>query len=245
MCSPKTGMCSAVNLTDPQCGGHFKVFAARTKIPGQVHWSLYARNGEIILTSEVYNALGTPEVDGKPSTGTGALNGIDSTKRNIAHNDVAVVRKVASNGQPFFIVKATNGEIIGVSELYSSVNAMEIGIAAVNRLAPYAEVSIYTDRYSDGELVPTPTRKPKATKPWTGDPGIVGPSGSPVNPDVVRAQADGSSHSGSKTWIIVVAVAVPVTVVAAILAIAVFIVMRRKQETAANSSYQSSLNSDS
>jgi len=237
-CSGKTGTCSAIDLSDEQCGGHFKVFAARTQTPGQVHWSLYARNGEIILTSEVYNALGTHEVNGLPSSGTGALNGIDSTKRNIEKNAYSVVRKVASNGQPFFHVKATNGEIIGVSELYSSVNAMEIGIAAVKRLAPNAEVSIYTDRYSDGSLVPTPTRKPRATKP------IVGPAGSPVD-DVARAQSDSSSGS-SKVWIIVVAVAVPVTVIAAVAAIIAFVMIRRKQEAAVTPmGYQSALNADS
>ena len=42
--------------------------------------------------------------------------------------------------QPFFVLKAANGKIIGQSEMYSSAAAMEKGIASVKANAPTASV---------------------------------------------------------------------------------------------------------
>ncbi|MHB1108229.1 MAG: YegP family protein, partial [Lutibacter sp.] len=44
------------------------------------------------------------------------------------------------SGQPYFNLKATNGQIIGNSEMYSSESGMENGIASVKKNAPEAEV---------------------------------------------------------------------------------------------------------
>ena len=86
-----------------------------------------AGNGETILISETY------------STKQGAKNGIESVKTN-APNDSRYERKVASNGQPYFVLKAGNGERIGKSETYSSNSAMENGITSVKTNAPTATV---------------------------------------------------------------------------------------------------------
>jgi uncharacterized protein YegP (UPF0339 family) len=48
------------------------------------------------------------------------------------------------NGQPFFVLKAANGETIGRSEMYSSASAMENGIASVKRNAATATVDDLT-----------------------------------------------------------------------------------------------------
>ena len=94
---------------------------------GQFMFNLKAGNGEVILTSELYKQ--------KQS----AIAGIDSVKAN-AGDDTRYERKTAKNGQPFFVLTATNGEIIGKSEMYSSVSAMENGIQSVKKNGPVAEI---------------------------------------------------------------------------------------------------------
>lgn len=94
---------------------------------GQFMFNLKAANGEIILTSERYKAKAS------------AQNGIESVKTNSA-DDVRYDRREASNGQPYFVLKAGNGEIIGTSERYSSTQAMENGIASVKKNGPVAAV---------------------------------------------------------------------------------------------------------
>ena len=44
------------------------------------------------------------------------------------------------DGSPFFNLKATNGQVIGKSEMYSSAAACENGIESVKKNAPEAEV---------------------------------------------------------------------------------------------------------
>jgi uncharacterized protein YegP (UPF0339 family) len=92
---------------------------------GQFMFNLKAVNGEVILTSELYKQ--------KQS----AIGGIESVKANAA-DDSRYQRKTAKNGQPFFVLTATNGEIIGKSEMYSSLAAMENGIQSVKNNGPVA-----------------------------------------------------------------------------------------------------------
>ena len=94
---------------------------------GQFMFNLKAGNGEVILTSELYKQ--------KQS----AIAGIDSVKAN-AGDDTRYERKTAKNGQPFFVLTATNGQTIGKSEMYSSVSAMENGIQSVKNNGPAAEI---------------------------------------------------------------------------------------------------------
>jgi uncharacterized protein YegP (UPF0339 family) len=94
---------------------------------GQFYFNLKAGNGEVILTGETYVA--------KES----AQQGIASVKANSPH-DGQYERKTAANNQPYFILKATNGQTIGKSEMYSSATAMENGIASVKANAPTATI---------------------------------------------------------------------------------------------------------
>lgn len=96
----------------------------------QFRWVLKSVNAETILTSETYVSK------------QGALNGIASSKTNIA--DSNFLRKTSITGQPYFLQVAGNGEIIGNSEMYSSTQARENGIAAVKRDAPIAEIEDLT-----------------------------------------------------------------------------------------------------
>ena len=47
---------------------------------------------------------------------------------------------VAKNGKPYFNLKATNGQIIGQSQMYASERNRNNGIASVMKNAPVAEV---------------------------------------------------------------------------------------------------------
>lgn len=92
---------------------------------GQFHFTLKAGNGQAILSSEHY------------TTKAAAENGIASVKTN-APKDERYERKNARSGQPMFNLKASNGQVIGTSETYSSEAAREAGIASVKANAPGA-----------------------------------------------------------------------------------------------------------
>ena len=92
---------------------------------GQYTFNLKAANGEKILTSETYVSK------------SGATKGIESVRVN-APNDARYERKTSSAREPYFVLKAGNGEILGRSEMYSSTQAMERGIASVKANAPSA-----------------------------------------------------------------------------------------------------------
>jgi len=93
----------------------------------EYYFRLLAENGEIILKSEGYTAKASCE------------NGIRSVKEN-AVNQARFENKTTQNGRPYFVLKAANYEIIGVSETYSSENNRDIGIASVMANAPIALV---------------------------------------------------------------------------------------------------------
>lgn len=99
---------------------------------GQFFFNLKAANGEVILTSEMYKQKESAE------------HGIDSVKKN-SGNDAMFERKVATNGQHYFVLKAANHEVIGRSETYSSSSAMAKGIASVKRNGPGARVIELTE----------------------------------------------------------------------------------------------------
>jgi len=92
----------------------------------EFRFNLKAGNGQTILASEGYKAK------------TSCLNGIESVKKN-SQEDKRFDRLESKNGKHYFNLKATNGQIIGSSEMYNSVSAMENGIASVRKNAPIAD----------------------------------------------------------------------------------------------------------
>ena len=94
-------------------------------------FNLKAANGEVVLVSESYES--------KES----ALNGIESVKENARHDD-RFERKNSKRSEPYFVLKAANGQIIGVSEMYSSEAACENGIASVKKNGPLAQLRDHT-----------------------------------------------------------------------------------------------------
>lgn len=103
-------------------------YELKTTSDDQFMFNLKAGNGEIILTSERYKAKDS------------AINGINSVKEN-SPKDERYDRRESSSNQPYFVLKAGNGEFIGKSEMYSSTSAMENGIESVKKNGPVAEIN--------------------------------------------------------------------------------------------------------
>ncbi len=95
---------------------------------GKYRFNLKAGNGQVILASQGY------------ADKTGCKNGVESVKKN-ASNDDMFDRLEAKNGQFYFNLKSGNGQIIGNSEMYTTVAARENGIESVKKNAPEAEIT--------------------------------------------------------------------------------------------------------
>lgn len=103
---------------------------------GEYRFRLRARNGEMVLhSSEGY------------TTKQGCQQGIASVKINAPY-DGRYDRRTANSGQYYFVLKAANGEVLGISEMYQTIANRENGIAAVKRDAPNAPVEDVTDTES-------------------------------------------------------------------------------------------------
>ena len=85
---------------------------------GEFQFNLKATNGQVILTSEGY------------TTKAACMNGIESVKKN-CQVEARFDKKVGANGKPFFNLKATNGQIIGKSQMYANEKNMLNGVASV------------------------------------------------------------------------------------------------------------------
>ena len=94
---------------------------------GEFQFNLKATNGQVILTSEGYTSKAA------------CLNGIESVKKNAAVEARYEV-KVAKNGKPYFNLKATNGQVIGASQMYASERTLKQGMESVMNNAPDAAV---------------------------------------------------------------------------------------------------------
>ena len=94
---------------------------------GKFMFNLKAANGEPILSSEMYESK------------SGAQNGIESVKTNAPLAE-RYEKKTSKKGEPYFVLKAGNHQVIGTSEMYSSESACNSGIASVKKSAPGAKV---------------------------------------------------------------------------------------------------------
>lgn len=90
-------------------------------------FNLKAENGEIILSSQGYVSKSSCE------------NGIESVRKH-SRDDTMFERNKAPHGSPYFNLKASNGQVIGTSERYSSTSAMETGIVSVKTNAPKSPI---------------------------------------------------------------------------------------------------------
>jgi uncharacterized protein len=94
------------------------------------YFSLVASNGQNILQSEMYESKAS------------AQNGIESVKKNA--RDAARFEKLTSNkGEPYFVLKAGNHQVIGQSQMYASEKARDGGI---DSCANHADAALVDDQ---------------------------------------------------------------------------------------------------
>ncbi len=99
---------------------------------GEFYFNLKAGNGERILRSEGYISK------------QGCENGIKSVKEHAPY-DKNYDRKKSVNNQYYFNLKASNGEIIGTSETYTTEAGRDNGIESVKSNAPSAQIDDLTE----------------------------------------------------------------------------------------------------
>ena len=104
--------------------GKFEIYKDKK---GEFRFRLKASNGENILASEGYKSKSS------------CKNGIDCVKKNAKVNKL-FERKTTKNGKTYFVLKARNHQIVGVSERYNTEKSMENGIASVGKHASSAKI---------------------------------------------------------------------------------------------------------
>ena len=110
---------------------------------GKFVFNLKAGNDQVIFTSQVYES--------KES----AHGGIASVKQN-AGIDARYEEKTGTDGLPYFVLHAANQQVIGRSQMYSSREAMQKGMASVKHNAVIAEtVDLSAHAHSAGERTRT------------------------------------------------------------------------------------------
>ncbi len=85
---------------------------------GEFQFNLKASNGQIILSSEGYPRK------------VSCIDGVQSVKR-FAQDDNRFDRRKSTSGKFYFNLKAGNGQVIGVSEMYETEMSMNRGIESV------------------------------------------------------------------------------------------------------------------
>ena len=86
---------------------------------------LLADNGQVLLTSELYDSKAN------------ALHGMESVKKH-APDGGRYGRLCAKDGSPYFTLTAGNGQVIGLSSMFSGEKARDAAIEAVRANAPGA-----------------------------------------------------------------------------------------------------------
>ena len=103
-------------------------FEISSRSNGEFQFNLKAANGQVILSSEGYSSLPACQM------------GVESVRMHSA-DPAHFECKTAKDGSPYFNLKASNGQVIGKSEMYSSVSARDNGIESVMTNASGAEVA--------------------------------------------------------------------------------------------------------
>ena len=106
-------------------------FVISKRTNGEFQFNLNADNGQVILTSEGYG------------TKVNCENGIDSVRKN-SQEDARFERKTSSNEKFYFNLKATNGQVIGTSQMYATEDNRDNGIASVKSNAADASIDDQT-----------------------------------------------------------------------------------------------------
>lgn len=85
---------------------------------GQFRFNVFAQNGQVVLSSESY------------ATAAAAWNGAFAV-RDAATLETSFAVLAATDGRFYFTLTAQNGQIVGVSQMYSTAESARSGIASV------------------------------------------------------------------------------------------------------------------
>ena len=107
-------------------------FEISTSANDKVSFVLKAGNAEVILRSQQYASMASAE------------NGIASVQTNSAL-DARYEKLEASDGRPYFNLKAANAQIIGTSQMYAAASGRDNGIASVKTNGPTKTVKHVKD----------------------------------------------------------------------------------------------------
>lgn len=99
---------------------------------GEFQFNLKAGNGQVILSSEGYVAKAACE------------NGVESVRRHAAA-EANFHRHEATDGRVYFTLKASNGQVIGKSQMYADDAGRDNGIHSVQENAPGAALEDSSD----------------------------------------------------------------------------------------------------
>ncbi|MEO8703347.1 MAG: DUF1508 domain-containing protein [Kofleriaceae bacterium] len=94
---------------------------------GQFHFNFFAKNGQIVLSSESYTSQ------------EAAFNGAFAVQ-TVGQNAAAYTVKQSESGSFFFTVKAENGQVVGISQQYTTKQSAQTGAAALQKLLPTISV---------------------------------------------------------------------------------------------------------
>lgn len=85
---------------------------------GKYHFNLFAQNGEIVLSSQAYE------------TAASAWNGAFAAQ-SAAVSENAFAINTALDGSFYFTLRAPNGQVVGVSQMYAAFTGAALGIDSV------------------------------------------------------------------------------------------------------------------
>jgi uncharacterized protein YegP (UPF0339 family) len=102
-------------------------FVVTTGKDGKSYFKLKAGNGEVIFTSQGY------------ASRKSCLNGIESVRKN-SQVEERFETRTAKDGRGYFVLKATNGQEVGRSQMYKSDSGCRNGVKSVAKNAADAAV---------------------------------------------------------------------------------------------------------
>ena len=118
-------------------------FIIKSSKDGQFYFNLYATNGRVIATSETYTTL------------QNCKKGVMSVKNNaLSHIEDTTVEPIVTLKNPKFVLfldkaekyrfnlQASNGEVVSISQGYTTKASALGGIASIAENAPDAEIEI-------------------------------------------------------------------------------------------------------
>ena len=103
---------------------NFEVFTGSNS---ELYFRLVDQAGKTILSSEGYKQKDS------------ALNGIESVKKNLPL-PTGIEMKESSNGKHYFNIKSTNGQVVGTSTMFDSVELRDKWLADMKKELPMTKV---------------------------------------------------------------------------------------------------------